>query len=125
MHYGATSVVPSTVPVVTDTWTYGERLAAMRKASKLSQEGAARAIGVGTLSYGKWERGQQNPSDENLKAIAETFKVDPRDLGYVPPQGWELVPSAWIRDRFDAQDATMAELLKIAKRIDKASERKQ
>src|SRR6186997_1783165 len=98
------------VPHMQNPWTYGARLREIREAKKLTQDEAARRIGVSELSYGNWERGKQAPTDENLKEIARVFKVDPRELGYRPPQGWELVPAEWIRQRFDRIDAALADL---------------
>ena len=79
-----------------NSWTHASKLRELREAMRISQEEAARRVRVGIVSYGRWERGEQSPSDENLKAIAEAFRIDPRVIGYKPPHGWELLPSPWI-----------------------------
>jgi len=95
---------------VSNAWTYGPRLREIRQARGLSQEEAAAKVGVRLGSYGAWERGGQNPTLENINAIADAFEIDPRELGYSPPEGWDLVPSEWIRAEFEQQRVALREL---------------
>lgn len=76
----------------------------------MSQEDAARAIGVGLGTYGSWERGTHIPRREALDMIVEVFNVPPASIGLHPPAGWELVPSEWIRH---THEEVMAELRRI------------
>jgi transcriptional regulator with XRE-family HTH domain len=96
---------------VPSAWTYGTKLREMRERSELTQNEAASLVGVQLGTYGGWERGTQNPTLENLRAVAEAFRIDPRELGYEPPKGWELVPSDWIRKEFTALNEKLDKLM--------------
>lgn len=60
--------------------TLGERLRELRAARGLAQEQVASAIGVRTLSYGRWERDQQLPGLQNRIALARYFDVDLHEI---------------------------------------------
>jgi len=51
-----------------------------REAAGLSQEEAARKIGVTLGAWGKWERGETDPPVSRLAGIAEVLDIDPVDL---------------------------------------------
>lgn len=58
----------------------------LREARKLrgySQDGFAGAAGLGRTYYGRLERGEHNPSIQNLIRIAITLKIEVGDL--IPP----------------------------------------
>lgn len=82
------------------TWTYQQKLKEARKRANLTQDEAARLVGVRERTWGAWERGAHDPAQENLRAIVEKLKVPPEQIGYEAPQGWELVPAEWIREQF-------------------------
>jgi hypothetical protein len=67
----------------------------------LSMEQAAVKVGVTRSSWDGWERLGVWPRESALKRIVEEFRCPPEMVGYEPPKGWELVPSKWIRDKFD------------------------
>jgi transcriptional regulator with XRE-family HTH domain len=54
---------------------FPENLRAARKAAELSQEDAAHALGVKLLTWGRWERGETEPSFAKLEEIAELLGV--------------------------------------------------
>ena len=83
------------------TWTHGDDLRRMRLATGMSQEDAARAIGVGLGTYGSWERGTHVPRRDALDLIVEVFNVPPSAIGLDAPAGWELVPAEWVRQAID------------------------
>ena len=48
-------------------------LAAKRRAKKLSQAQLAEMVGVSQAQVSKWEKGQANPTDENLQKLMEAL----------------------------------------------------
>ncbi len=52
-----------------------EKLLALRKAQKLSQDDVAEQLNVTRQAISRWESGKSVPSTENLIAIAELFQV--------------------------------------------------
>lgn len=83
-------------------WTHQADLRAARKRAQLTQDEAARLVGVKERTWGAWERGAFSPSEEHLRAIVEKLQVPPELVGYSAPEGWELVPAAWIQEQFAA-----------------------
>jgi transcriptional regulator with XRE-family HTH domain len=82
------------------TWTYQQQLKEARIRAKLTQDEAARLVGVKERTWGSWERGTHDPTEENLRAIVSQLQIPPDLVGYEPPRGWELVPAEWIRAQF-------------------------
>jgi transcriptional regulator with XRE-family HTH domain len=64
----------------------GARLREARKALKISQEEAARLIGVSNKAYGAWERGTSEPRDRNWRQIEEILKIRVEEIRGEPPQ---------------------------------------
>jgi transcriptional regulator with XRE-family HTH domain len=83
---------------MTEYWTYSESLRAARLRMKLTQLEAATRIGVKERAWGSWERGAHAPSLEHLATIVSELGIPPEQVGYEAPQGWELVPSEWLRN---------------------------
>lgn len=83
-------------------WPYAKNLENIR--GHLSVSKAARMVDVDRQTWTAWESGKQRPKHETLKAIVEAFNCPPDLVGYEAPQGWELVPAAWIQEQ-----ATQAE----------------
>lgn len=92
-------------------WPYAETLKQLRKAKGLGMEEAANLIGARRATWDRWERLRKTPSADNLRKLVDAFEVPPEHLGYDAPQGWELVPSKWIRERFDKIDKNLEKLL--------------
>jgi transcriptional regulator with XRE-family HTH domain len=90
------------------TWTFGSELKQIREAAGLSQEDVAKALDVRLGTYGSWERGTHAPRREALDRIVEFFNVPPAAIGLEAPDGWELVPAAWIRESVAAADERAA-----------------
>lgn len=65
--------------------TLGSVIRELRKARGWSQDDVAGRVGVKLLAYGKWERDQANPTDDNLVSLARVFGIDPTELSYEPP----------------------------------------
>lgn len=103
--------------------SFGTLLRELRLAGGFAQDDVARAIGVRTLSYGRWERDQQNPGAANRLALAEFHGIDPVDLGYRGPETAVDVaaqrPSGATLDDVVAELRAMHHLLeRIARRLD-------
>ena len=75
-------------------WEYAEELRRVRGA--LSMEKAANLVGTTRVTWDRWERKKQKPSDENLKTILEVFGCSPEVLGYTPPEGYRLIPNEFF-----------------------------
>ncbi len=54
---------------------FGRWLASQRAAANLTQEVAARRIGIGRTTYARWELGEVLPRFANVMAIAEVFRI--------------------------------------------------
>jgi transcriptional regulator with XRE-family HTH domain len=81
-------------------YPHGGTLLAARKARGWSAERAARAVDVTRGTWSTWENGMW-PRADNLIKIVSVFQVPPASVGLQPPDGFELVPAKWIRDKFD------------------------
>lgn len=91
-------------------WPHADTLKRLRDVHNLSMEKAAGRIGATRAGWDKWERQRQAPSPDVLRAIISEFGVPPAALGYEPPQGWELVPSEWIRQAFEQHQTALEKL---------------
>jgi transcriptional regulator with XRE-family HTH domain len=60
--------------------TIGEQLRTLRENAKLSLREVAAEIGVDTSLLGKIERNERKPTKEQLKQIANFFKIDDKML---------------------------------------------
>jgi transcriptional regulator with XRE-family HTH domain len=95
-------------------WPHGPDLRKAR--GSLSAEKAARAVDVSRGAWDKWERGERVPNAESLRRIVEEFGVPPEAVGYIAPEGWELVPSSWISERFDSLNQKLDQIIKNQER---------
>lgn len=66
--------------VVADVETIGGRIKRERLAREMTQRDLAEAVGVGVPHISKVEAGRENPSDELLEKLAETFDLDVDEL---------------------------------------------
>lgn len=59
--------------------TFGLSLALtkLREDQNLTQQEAGQTVNVSGATWSRWESGQHHPTTQHLKAIAETFDVDP------------------------------------------------
>lgn len=70
----------------------GQLIAEARADLGITQEEAARRIGVGYRTYQKWEEGRNSPYPRNLKAASRVFGRTVEELGgepleeYIPDQ---------------------------------------
>lgn len=95
----------SRMPVTKGAYPHGDVLARIRKAAgDIGMEKAAGRIRASRSAWDSWERQGKWPSHERLAQIASEFGVPPSELGYEPPDGWELVPAQWIRDEYAAAE---------------------
>lgn len=60
--------------------TIGERLRTLREQASLSLREVASEIGIDTSLLGKIERNERQPTKEQIKHIAEFFKIDEKLL---------------------------------------------
>jgi putative transcriptional regulator len=58
----------------------GQRIAALRKKRRWTQDDAKDAIGVSLRAYQDWEAGRAIPRWRNLERLTETFEVDASDI---------------------------------------------
>lgn len=93
-------------------WPYAAALRELR--GPRSVDKAARMIDVTRQTWAAWEAGRQVPTHDRLRDIVEAFDCPPELVGYEPPRGWDLVPSAWIQQRHEEQ---MVYLRAIAKQV--------
>lgn len=87
---------------MTSTETRGAVFRRLRTERGLSQEAAARGIGLATVTYGKWERDEVNPEPENLLRAAAFFGVDPDVLGFQVPAEYNPQAPAWFTEAMAA-----------------------
>lgn len=57
-----------------------DRLVALRKENKLSQEALAERLGLSRQSISKWERAEASPDTDNLIALAELYGMSLDEL---------------------------------------------
>ena len=60
--------------------TTGEKIAALRREHKLSQEALGEKLGLSRQAVSKWETGTADPSTSNLLALAKLFGVSAEEL---------------------------------------------
>jgi transcriptional regulator with XRE-family HTH domain len=60
--------------------TLGERIRHMRESAKLSLRGLSEQVGIDMSLLGKIERGERQPTIEQIKWIAKYFKIDVKDM---------------------------------------------
>lgn len=95
-----------------------ERLKEMRKAKGLTQRDMARRFRLSDVGYGAWERGDTEPSIDNIMRLCEIFGCSADSLiGLaVPPP---LPPSAkWMDNLKIRLTSLSAEIAKVSKAID-------
>jgi transcriptional regulator with XRE-family HTH domain len=85
-----------------------ERLRDARRLAGMSQEEAARALGVTLRTYARWERGESDGWYRALDRIAEVFHCSPSEL--VEPARAEQLRN--IEDKVDALAADVREVLR-------------
>jgi transcriptional regulator with XRE-family HTH domain len=56
---------------------FGKRVRAVRKAARITQEGAAEAAGLNPKYLGEIERGEKRPSFEAILALSKAMHVSP------------------------------------------------
>lgn len=91
--------------------SYQERVAARIKAERksrgLSREEAARQAGISFRQYQRWETGQSEPRDSNLRQLAEAWSVTVESLRPPDPEHEEQD----VRDQLDRLEAKIDALL--------------
>ena len=69
------------------TTPFAERLKRMRTQKGLSQGAVARHFGMSPVGYGGWERGDTEPSIDNIMRLCELFGCTSDSLiGLAPPK---------------------------------------
>jgi transcriptional regulator with XRE-family HTH domain len=76
---------------------FGEFVRAQRKLAKVSQRNLARMSGVSDSYLSQLERGNYRPSPQVVKALAQAFGLEPRQLytmlGFIDDEDGESKPS--------------------------------
>jgi transcriptional regulator with XRE-family HTH domain len=62
--------------------TFGDKLQALRKQHKMSQETLAEKLNISRMAVSRWETGQSLPDIQQNMKISETFKVSVDYLKY-------------------------------------------
>lgn len=104
-----------------ETWTYGAKLKELRERRGFTQAQLAAKVGVQLGSYGNWERGTQNPNPKRLRELVAALDCDPNEIGYEAPEGWELVPSEWVRQQFEQMREELKDISRALTKIERAS----
>lgn len=58
----------------------GRRIRAFRKLKRIQQTELAKQIGISATILGRIERGEKQPSEEQLQLIANVFNIDIQEL---------------------------------------------
>lgn len=83
----------------------GERIRLRRKELKLTQQALSRVVGVSHVAISQWERGETDPSGENLLALAKALRCQPGYLVYGSTvDGSQDVISREIPEPIDLED---------------------
>jgi transcriptional regulator with XRE-family HTH domain len=61
---------------------FGKRIRTLRKAAKMTQEGAAEAARLNSKYLGQIERGEKRPSLDAILALAKALQVSPASFFY-------------------------------------------
>jgi transcriptional regulator with XRE-family HTH domain len=84
---------------------FGEFVRAQRKLAKVSQRNLARMSGVSDSYLSQLERGNYRPSPQVVKALAQAFGLEPRQLylmlGFIDDDDGESKPSVEQAIQFD------------------------
>lgn len=59
---------------------YGRRIRAFRKLKRIQQTELAKRIRISVTILGRIERGEKQPTDEQLQLIADVFDIDIQEL---------------------------------------------
>lgn len=59
---------------------YGRRIRAFRKLKRIQQTELAKRISISVTILGRIERGEKQPTDEQLQLIADVFDIDIQEL---------------------------------------------
>ncbi len=59
---------------------YGRRIRAFRKLKRIQQTELAKRISISVTILGRIERGEKQPTDEQLQSIADVFDIDIQEL---------------------------------------------
>lgn len=59
---------------------YGRRIRAFRKLKRIQQTELAKRIGMSVTILGRIERGEKQPTDEQLQVIADIFDIEIQEL---------------------------------------------
>lgn len=86
--------------------TFGERLKAIRKKARLTQEKLADLIGVHETTIRRWENQGYNPRVEEVKALSKALNISESDLLNDPltESSGEWVITLKITDKFEKEE---------------------
>ena len=59
---------------------YGRRIRAFRKLKRIQQTELAKRISISVTILGRIERGEKQPTEEQLQSIADVFNIDIQEL---------------------------------------------
>ena len=75
--------------------TFGERLRKIREEKHITQTELSRISGVHNVNLSRYERGQQNPTADVLKRIAEALEIS---VGHLIEGAPDAVPASRLED---------------------------
>ncbi|WP_336486493.1 helix-turn-helix domain-containing protein [Methylobacterium nigriterrae] len=79
---GASNPPHALQPDTAEQSNFGERLRRLRDLAGLTQEEAARRIGVNRSAFAQWERGYTEPSLDRISELSELFRTSPAYLAF-------------------------------------------
>jgi transcriptional regulator with XRE-family HTH domain len=95
----------------------GDRLKAVRKVMKFSQDDLSAAIGLTRTSVVNIEKGRQSLTIENLYKISEVFKINPMDLLINTGGDVNIVLEAKIKDAENEKNEWKGKYLSLKKSL--------
>ena len=78
--------------------TFADKLTALRKSRKLSQEKLSEELGVSRQTIYNWETGQMQPKAENIKSICDYFGIAVSDFYDDESDGIEQTCAAAVQE---------------------------
>jgi transcriptional regulator with XRE-family HTH domain len=99
----------------------GKRIRDLRDSARVSQEVAARNVGVTLRAYQRWERGEGEISPDNIQNLAKYFDTTPDYIEYgvmQAPRGDTHAPAdrlEAIEDRLEAIEQRLDKIIQLLK----------
>lgn len=99
--------------------SFGKKIAQLRQETSLSQRDLAKKFGVHFQSIGRWERDESMPDAQDIKKLAEFFKVTTDFLFFenVPRDGKVDIHDLDLMRQFEDADGLPDEKRAVVKQL--------